>query len=247
MKRYDWKTVIRPAGGAVLAVALLAGSPAGADWLVTREGGRVETRGVWEVKGKMVVFHTADGTLSSLRLSEVDLEASRAATAEVEQRRTQAATARSKPARRPSIVSLTDKDFRKVEPAAPAAAGTEAAAPAEASAPEEPAPAGLAVATWERGTAEPGGHAVVTGTLHNTSGTMATDIQLAVALYDETGRLIVRGLATVDSPALPAGQQSGFRAEFPGFYGFADARFEPSSVNLDSGPASSPAPAASGG
>jgi hypothetical protein len=246
MKRYDWKTVIRPASGAVLAAALLAGSaaPAGADWLVTREGGRVETRGAWEVKGKLVVFHTAAGTLASLRLSEVDLDASRAAT---EQSRTPPAAARPKPARKPSIVSLTDKDFRKVEPAAPAAdaADAEAAAPAT---PEEPAvPTGLAVTTWERATAEPGGHSVITGTLQNTTGATAADVRLGVAIYDETGRLMARGLATVDSPALPAGQQSGFRVEFPGFFGFADVRFEPSSVNLNSGPASPPASVNSGG
>jgi len=38
----------------VLALALPAA--ARADWLVTTEGGRVETRGPWEVKGKLVVF-----------------------------------------------------------------------------------------------------------------------------------------------------------------------------------------------
>lgn len=67
----------------VLAVALL-GLPAAAisaDWLVTREGARVETRGTWEVRGKMVVFTRPNGTLSSMRLSEVDLDASQAATA----------------------------------------------------------------------------------------------------------------------------------------------------------------------
>ncbi len=249
MKRYDWKTVIRPAGGLALAAALLAGSaaPAGAAWLVTRQGGRVETRGAWEVKGKLVVFHTAGGDLASLRLSEVDLEASRAATGEAEQRKAQVGTAKPKPARRPSIVSLTDKDFRKPEPPAEAAKPAEPNdpngpnAPAE---PEAPAPAGLAVTTWERGTAAGSdGYAVITGILHNTSGAMAADVRLGVAIYDETGRLIARGLATLDSAALPPGQQTGFRAEFPGFFGFADVRFDPSSVNLNSGPASEPAPA----
>jgi hypothetical protein len=251
MKRHPWKTVIRPAaGGLVLAAALLAGSaaPAGADWLVTREGGRVETRGAWEVKGKLVVFHTAGGNLASLRLSDVDLEASRAATDEAERRKTQTETAKPKPPRRPSIVSLTDKDFRKPEPPAEAAKPADPNDPDVPAEPEAPAPAGLAVTTWERGTAAGSdGYAVITGTLHNTSGAMAADVRLGVAIYDETGRLIARGLATLDSAALPPGQQTGFRAEFPGFFGFADVRFDPSSVNLNSGPASEPAPVNGGG
>ena len=65
-----------------LAAILAAGPalPAKADWLVTREGARVETQGAWKVKGKLVVFHTSTGKLSSLRVAEVDLDASRRAT-----------------------------------------------------------------------------------------------------------------------------------------------------------------------
>lgn len=246
MNRTNWKRVIlRPAAGGligpIVAGLLAAAAPAGADWLVIREGGRVETRGSWEVKGKLVVFHTADGTLASLRLTDVDLDASGAATREAEQRKVAKAEAvKIRPARRPSIASLSDKDFRKIEPPVPAA---DAAKPEDSNAPaapEEPAPPGLAVATWERATGADG-HAVITGTLQNASGTMATDVRLGVAIYDEEGRLIARGLATVASPAVPPGQQTGFRAEFPGFFAFADVRFEPSSVNLSSGPAAAPA------
>ena len=60
----------------------LAATGVNADWLVTRAGERVETEGRWQVKGRMVVFTRPGGTLASLRLSEVDLEASRQATAE---------------------------------------------------------------------------------------------------------------------------------------------------------------------
>ena len=62
---------------------LLLAAPLGADWLVTRDGGRVETDGPWTVKGRQVVFTLPSGTLASLRLDDVDLEASEAATAEV--------------------------------------------------------------------------------------------------------------------------------------------------------------------
>ncbi len=49
-------------------------SPAAADWLVTKDGARIETEGPWKTKGAMVVFTSAKGTLSSLRLDEIDLE-----------------------------------------------------------------------------------------------------------------------------------------------------------------------------
>lgn len=58
----------------------LAAAAANADWLVTRAGERVETEGPWEVRGRMVVFTNVDGVLASIRLSEIDLDASRAAT-----------------------------------------------------------------------------------------------------------------------------------------------------------------------
>ncbi len=42
-----------------------------------RDGSRVETKGPYEVKGRRVLFSDPQGRLSSLRLDEVDLEASR--------------------------------------------------------------------------------------------------------------------------------------------------------------------------
>jgi hypothetical protein len=75
-----------------LAVCCLMAAGARADWLVTKAGERIETEGSWQVKGRMVVFTPPNGALSSLRLSEVDLDASAAATEEA------AATAATPPA-----------------------------------------------------------------------------------------------------------------------------------------------------
>src|SRR3954453_18763558 len=71
-------------GAALLGLLILgtAALPARADWLVTRDGGRGETKGTWQIKGKLVVFtRAADSALASLRASEVDLDASAKATA----------------------------------------------------------------------------------------------------------------------------------------------------------------------
>ena len=112
----------------LLALAVLPGAAgsARADWLVTREGARVETRGAWTVKGKLVVFETAAGKLSSLRVAEVDLDASRRATEEAVAAQAQAAAETDKPAeRRKSVRVITDKDVRQAAPAPEAQPATE--------------------------------------------------------------------------------------------------------------------------
>lgn len=65
----------------VLLVLATAGLPAEADVLVTKDGQKIETDGPWEIKGRQVIFTTPKtGTLSAVRLSEIDLEASELAT-----------------------------------------------------------------------------------------------------------------------------------------------------------------------
>src|SRR3954466_7306493 len=96
------------------------GWAAGAGWRVTRDGGRVETKGPWQMKGKLVVFTRADdGALASLRASEVDLDASTKATADA---KVQAAAPPPPVAPQKKLAVLTDKDFRKPAPAGAAGA-----------------------------------------------------------------------------------------------------------------------------
>ena len=93
--------------GALLAV--VSARPAAAEWLVTSEGARVETRGPWQLKGKLVVFTSADGTLYSLRQNQVDLAASKRAN---EERQKMVVEDISHPAeKRKAVRSITDKDF----------------------------------------------------------------------------------------------------------------------------------------
>jgi hypothetical protein len=227
---------------ALAALLGLAALPAGADWLITRQGGRVETRGAWETRGKLVVFRTMDGTLSSLRLTEVDLEASRRATEEAVRARAARAEAPAKPpVKKPSVLVLTDKDVRHVEEASSGAAD---GAPEEAA---EKAADDLAVANWERSADPAEGHVVITGTIRNAAaGSTATGVNLTVSLFDESGRQVGSAEAVLTTTALPSGQQSGFRAEFPGVFAFSDVRFAPKGLQLKAGPPE-PEPAASGG
>ncbi len=89
-----------------------------ADVLVTQEGERITTQGPWTVKGRQIVFTSSNGTLSAVRLSEIDLEASEIATRE--------ANAPPAPAeepvapvreRRAPVLTITDADIPRGIPA----------------------------------------------------------------------------------------------------------------------------------
>lgn len=104
-------------------LGLVAGpEPAAADWLVLTDGTRVETRGGWEEREHLVVFTSADGKLTSLRATEVDLEAShrltRAAVEAAERRRAEAERGKSEPPpKREPILVLGDGDVKSADPA----------------------------------------------------------------------------------------------------------------------------------
>ncbi|HEX6862929.1 MAG TPA: FxLYD domain-containing protein [Thermoanaerobaculia bacterium] len=222
----------QPYAKMALALALLAALPAlpaNADWLVTREGAQVETRGAWTVKGKLVVFHTADGKLSSLRVADVDLEASRRVTEEAVAAQAQAAAEPDRPAERKKPVRvITDKDVR---PAAPAPA--EEAAEGEAEAGEEggeTAPAsgpGLVIEDWTQASDPEDDHVVITGMLQNASSATSADTKLKIMIFDDTGTLIASSQAALAKAALPPGEKTRFKADFPGYFSFATIKFEP--------------------
>src|SRR3954451_714505 len=128
--------------GIVLGLLVLGTAmvPAHADWLVTRDGGRVETKGTWQVKGKLLVFTRAvDGALASLRVAEVDLDASTKATAEAKVK-AEAPPPVETPQKKLAV--LTDKDFRKPTPPAETGEATKDGAAAR--------PGRLAVSGWKK-------------------------------------------------------------------------------------------------
>lgn len=207
-------------GAAVLAAALLA-APAAADWLVTREGGRVETRGPWKTKGKLVVFTRADGQLSSLRLADVDLAASERATTEAANRAKAAAEVKPPPPaeKKEARWVMTDKDFK---PAPPPPAEDQPAA-------EETDPAGrprvgVLLDTWERRDSQDG--VEIIGTLRNSGEELAADVGVTVRLFDETGALVATGEGRIATPSIAPGSNAAFRVSFPGLFTFAEAKFD---------------------
>ena len=209
----------------------LPGLPATADWLVTQGGDQVETRGPWEIRGKLVVFTLPNGTLSSMRLTDVDLDAS--------QELTTAKDAPSAPVvatsqRREATIVITDSDVAHVGPEAPStvAERQEAGAQARAELAAEASGEGLTVAAWNQEYDDAIDGVVLTGSIENRSSNLHSEITLQVMLYNTDGSLAGRGAATVDNVLLRAGQSSSFRAAFAGIVGFDRPEFRVNSTAL---------------
>lgn len=231
---------MRRAHSTTVAAALLAGSlwtapaPADADWLVTRDGGRVETQGAWKVRGKRVVFTAKDGTLASLRLAEVDLDASRQATSAATQAKEERTVQAAAPPKK-SVRVLTDKDFAK--PAPTAAEGTDpatapAAAAGEGSSAAPPSSSALQVASWKQESDAERDLMKISGIVRNNGPDLATAVQVTIRLYEEGGELLATQQAALDTRTLRPGQGTSFQAEIPAVNGFASAKFDVRSIPL---------------
>ena len=222
---------------AMLVMVAVSAAPAVADWLVLQDGSRIETKGPYENRGSTVVFRLANGTLSSLRSSDVNLEASAAATAEAA-REKEVPPQRPAPAPTPTpkpLIVLTDEDFPRAEPA-DVAANDAAAAPVPGTSeaapqPAAPPPAGLEIVSWRPDPMAQGGTALV-GEIANASSDLATDVRVTALLFDEEDKLLATSEALVGGRTLQPGQRTSFRAAFPGITEYTSVKFEPESVPL---------------
>ncbi len=228
--------------GAFLAATLLlaAGSPAAGDWLVTREGARVETRGPWKMKGKLVVFMDKDGRLASLRGTEVDLPASEKATRDSveEEARKRDAPPPPEPPRRKSVRIVTDADVAHVEPAGVDKDGKdeegdeEGKEPAESDTERPLAGNSVVVSTWDRRDLATKDGLEIVGELRNNGSEMATGLRVTIAIYDEAKEVLGSDDAILSATALQPGSKATFRAPFPGLYSYADVQFNVQSFGL---------------
>ncbi len=230
---------------AILAALLLAASPSFADWLVTQSGGRVETKGTWQVKGRLVVFTQADGALASLRLADVDLPASEQATAEAKEAKVQQADASAapEPPRKKLAVLTDDTLVRTRKPPAPAA--DEAAGDKDkkdtgdkTDRKDQPAkPVGpVSVASWKRGDSAGGKGIEIQGVLQNNSDKIAGNAGVEVQLFNEAGERVGTALGILNLPSIQPKGTTEFRAIFPGVFAFAQVKFETRGVALDLSP-----------
>ncbi|MBP9145271.1 MAG: FxLYD domain-containing protein [Thermoanaerobaculia bacterium] len=211
-----------------LAVLSTAG-PLQADWLVTRDGARIETKGAWKVDGRRVLFTVPNGTLSMIRTDEVDLDQSALVT-------TQAREAPVAPVpvvkeKKEPVLRLTEKDIPPVSAAA--LADDEAARAAgipgkegDVDSAQEAATSPLEVISWEKTENATGDGLEIFGTMKNGSPNIVTTPTLMVAIYDADGGLLATNNGEVNSPQIQPGKTANFRVAFPGVPDFASVKFD---------------------
>ncbi len=129
-----------------LAALVAAGGEARADWLVTKDGAQLETKGPWKVDGRRIVFTLPNGMLSALRADDVDLDQSAVATARAVEAARAVTEPKAEPKTRPPVLVLTEKDIPPMS-GADAAEGGEAAEGAPATEAATPAQL-LEVLSW---------------------------------------------------------------------------------------------------
>lgn len=188
----------------VLCLYAMLTSPLLADILVMQDGSRLEIEGEWREKGRVIHFTLPNGTLGSVRATEVDLDASREATQ----------IANAPPAEEPPetmekekpapIAVWTNEDIPQAAPDVLASAS--AAVDAQT----------VQVTDW---VAEPGSGNVVTlvrGTLQNYGNNVITELRLAVTVTGDrangTDPTLVRQ-ARLEASELGPGETTEFSVE----------------------------------
>ena len=235
---------MRARRGWVALAALLAaaaGTAARGDELVTRDGQVIETRGPWEVRGKLVVFTLADGTLASLRLTEADLEASEQ---RAKQAQLRAQQERQRPAQEPAeprqaVMVLTDRDvshapdlgeeseLEGVDDGALAAGTAEGAGDAKAGADSPVASTGRGVQVVQWGQeAEGEGGVAVRGVIQNLGSSFATKLSVNALFYDESGALLAAREVQFEDGPLGPGARRNFSVSLPHSLIYDEIKFQ---------------------
>lgn len=197
-----------------ILLALLCAPPASADWLVLRDGTRIETAGAWRQEGRQVIFTLPGGTLSALPTAEVDLEASAAANAPPAAEAETETDAGARTARRPSVLRLTNKDVgRATRPEEEEGEELEETEEEEAE-PESPAEP-VRLVSWQSRDSEEVSGLEINGTVRNVGEGIATNIVLTVKVRDVEGEEQVTTRAFLAAPSLAPGKSSAFRALLP--------------------------------
>lgn len=202
---------------------------AAADVLVMKDGGRVRTQGAWKVQGSVVVFTLHNGTLSSVRTREVDLDRSAQATANFREEARRAAQDVEPRRPRPVVREITSEDVPLASPQVLAAEA--AAAAGEAPAGENGAAGGapenrlLEVVEWQQAD-QPDGSAEIVGKVRNKTENAVGEVAVRVTVYDADGEVLKSGYAFLAAPALGPRRTTSFRMPLEDVYTFDNVRFD---------------------
>lgn len=229
MNHRNWIPWIGAALALTAALLILAPTPTLADWLVTHDGARIEIRGPWQEKGRVIVFTALDGTLASIRASEIDLEASRILTEEKAGVKAEppAAPTRKKKA---AVLVLTDDDVSHVDPRVFEAGASEDQGDEGGSPPD------LEVTNWRQSDLDEGG-VRIRGTLRNNGKKTAVGLTMEVNLLDVQGAVVATRPGVLTSRALQPSEMANFQVDFPDVILFNSASFSVEQVDVQIGPA----------
>ena len=197
-------------------LALMANSVA-ADWLATHDGSRFEIEGPWEIDGDLVTFTLPNGTLGSMRLSAIDLEASQALTESAVAPANPAPSA-SEPMTKAEFV-ITDADVSHAM--AGSVEDLESAGTATPDTIE-----GLRITSWRDRVDPTTSSVTVTGILQNPTRNPATSIALNVMLYGEDGTVLETRPADLEQSFLNPGASIRFEARFSDTLSFDTVGFD---------------------
>ena len=209
-----------------VAITIMAApSAAIADWIVTRDGASFEIDGGWQTSGELVTFSLPNGTYSAMRISSVDLDASKALTSE---KASASMTEKQPEAKRRATIVITDADvhnppMQPLESLNPDEAQGEEAAKVES---ETTSAEALEITEWQEQVDVSSASLEIHGTVTNTGANPATTIAIRVVLYDDEGTLLTRSSARLDRPVLLPGESSRFVAKISDVLSFDSADFE---------------------
>ena len=201
---------------ALTGLAAFGAAPAASDWLVLETGERIETRGPWKIEGSRVLFTGTNGTLSSIRLSQVNVEASEAAnqpapaTAEPSQQEAE------RPPRKPALV-LNNSNVakaRRIESEADAEQS-------ETSATEQK----LSIASWQETAAGTDGLRFG-GTLQNPTDNFAVLVEVQATLFDPDGRILETARGKLPAASVGPQETQTFEVAFPTVYSYSNIEFD---------------------
>jgi hypothetical protein len=228
-----------PGMALLFALLVATGSPAQAEVLVLRSGETLEVKGSWQQRGSRIVYTAADGSLLSIRASEVDLEATQARAEQAAEpaadpvdpeSSAQPQHAASRSNARP-VVTITNRDVggaqRKAQP-------TQSDGLSEAPAAAAAAPQGalqLIVTEWSDQLGV-GAGLVISGTLSNQGDSTGVNVRVTAELIDSDGRAVDISTASLDGVRLEPGDRSPFEVRFPSAVAFETVRFDVTAVPL---------------
>ena len=193
-----------------------------ADWLVMKDGSRIETQGAWKVQGTLILFEIQGGTLASIRRRDVDLDASRQVTTEAES----ASETRSRPVtpvpKKKAILVLTDADVSH-----PKASSASSEREATGEGTDAIPPNGdVTVTSWNTSDLSNGNGIRIVGSVRNSSGNVVADLSIAILAYDSTGELLLSAPAILGAQALQPGQATSLAGELVGVFSYARVDFD---------------------